>query len=313
MMTAHNIKVSVCVVTYNQKSLVRECLESIVNQSTDFNFEVIVSDDGSTDGTQDVIQEYANNYDFIVPVIGGANKGALKNYIETHKLARGEYVCHCDGDDLFLPGKLQSQVNFLDANPNYSISAHAVRVIGSNEIFGNAPHLPVTATASDLVTLGTYFVHSSVMYRRSCRPVYEDGFESVDFYVHLQTALDGLIHLNKSVLGYYRKHAGGITSNNAYREKIEKIYNSAYDMAIDNGIEFSVAKKAKVKRNFAFALSRYFDGDTEGFVKIISLEKEDYPYSSQVHRLLYHTRNIPLVMFCLNKLRNFKKIIIRSN
>jgi glycosyltransferase involved in cell wall biosynthesis len=57
-MTAKNPKVSVCVVSYNQEKYIRQCLQSIVDQATDFDFEVIVGDDFSTDGTRVIIEEF---------------------------------------------------------------------------------------------------------------------------------------------------------------------------------------------------------------------------------------------------------------
>ena len=96
-------KVSVCVVTYNQKKYIRQCLQSIVDQEADFDFEVIVGDDCSEDGTREIVQEFVERYPGLVKaVLHEKNVGIVVNYRSVHDLARGEYIAHCDGDDLWL-------------------------------------------------------------------------------------------------------------------------------------------------------------------------------------------------------------------
>ncbi|MEM7388254.1 MAG: glycosyltransferase [Pseudomonadota bacterium] len=301
------IKVSVCVVTYNQENYIRDCLESIVNQSTNFNFEVIVSDDCSTDRTAEIIQEYADKYAFVRPILRRVNVGAGANYFNVHKLAIGEYISHCDGDDLFLPGKLQKQADLLDEKPLISMTAHAVKVIGSQEVIGAAPNLPVIGSVEQLVSLGTYFVHSSVMYRYKCRKKYPEGFDAVDFYVYIDTAINGPIYLDKSVLGCYRKHGGGVSSNPAYKSIIEAYYLDAYNLALSLGIDKTIVKKAQVHKKLTFSLSLCFVGDLSGFKRQVELSSEEYKYATWSHKLLHLTRHFPLIFCVLYLIKKIKK------
>ena len=124
------IKVSVCVVTYNQERYIGKCLESLVKQDTDFLFEIIVGEDGSTDDTRIVVEKFAENYpDLIVKNFHEKNVGAVNNIISTYRLAKGRYICHMDGDDLALAGKLAEQVESLDNNPGCVICSHDMKVI----------------------------------------------------------------------------------------------------------------------------------------------------------------------------------------
>jgi len=109
-------KVSVCVITYNQEKYIRQCLQSIVDQETDFDFEVIVGEDCSTDGTRAIVQEFSEKFPNIVkPIYQKKNiDGGGYNFLTVHRAARGEYVAHIDGDDFALPGKLQAQANILE-------------------------------------------------------------------------------------------------------------------------------------------------------------------------------------------------------
>lgn len=301
------IKVSVCVVTYNQENYIRDCLESIVSQNTNFNFEVIVSDDCSTDRTAEIIQEYADKYAFIRPILRRVNVGAGANYFNVHKLAIGEYVSHCDGDDLFLPGKLQKQADLLDEKPLISMTAHAVKVIDSQEVIGAAPNLPIIGSVEQLVSLGTYFVHSSVMYRYKCRKKYPEGFEAVDFYVYIDTAINGPVYLDKSVLGCYRKHGGGVSSNPVYKSMIEAYYLDAYNLALSLGVNKAIVKKAQVHKKLTFSLNLCFIGDYSGFKRLVELSGEEFKYATWSHKFLHLTRHFPLIFCVLYLIKKIKK------
>jgi glycosyltransferase involved in cell wall biosynthesis len=301
-----NIKVSICLVTYNQADFIKDCLQSIADQNCEFQYELIVSDDCSTDDTLSIIKEFSKKNDFVKIIARRKNVGALANYIDVHRHALGEYVCHCDGDDIFLPGKLGAQAALLDKFPELSMSVHAVNVINSDETIGDDINLPEFGTVVDLIERGTYFVNSSVMYRRSFRGDYPEGFEAVDFYAHIKTAINGPIHLSKTTLGCYRKHIGGISSNPAYRDKIELSYDCAYQFAIDEGIDETIVRTAQIKRHLTFAFSRYFSGDIDGFKKRIKLNAHEFKYASLLHKVLYWTRSMPILMWCIKIARQIK-------
>lgn len=124
--------VSVCCETFNHKPYVKDALDGFLMQKTNFAFEVLIHDDASTDGTQDVIKEYAEKYPHIIkPIYQKENQyskgiGIWNTY--QFPRARGRYIALCEGDDYWTdPLKLQKQVDFLDANPDYSmVFANAV-------------------------------------------------------------------------------------------------------------------------------------------------------------------------------------------
>jgi len=119
-------KVSVCVITYNHELYIADCLQRIVDQQTDFRFEVLVSDDGSNDKTPEIITKFQRDYpDIIVPILHPENFWLpTKNYLCAHNAARGKYIGHFDGDDLMFTGKLQKQADFLDRHPDYAVVWH---------------------------------------------------------------------------------------------------------------------------------------------------------------------------------------------
>ena len=112
-------KVSVLCATYNHEEFLGNTLDSFLEQRTDFPFEVLVNDDASTDGTADVLREYAAKYpDIIRPFYQKENLYSRRiNLYDTvfFPEVRGEYIALCEGDDFWCdPLKLQRQVDFLD-------------------------------------------------------------------------------------------------------------------------------------------------------------------------------------------------------
>lgn len=117
--------VSVLVTPYNQKDFIRQTLDSILMQRCTFDFEVVIGDDCSSDGTREICQEYAEKYpDQIVLCLNKSNKGLLDNYFDVFLKARGTYIADCGGDDYWLTdSKLQNQVDLLENHPNVSLVA----------------------------------------------------------------------------------------------------------------------------------------------------------------------------------------------
>lgn len=116
--------VSVCVQTYQHFSYVRECLDGILMQKTDFQYEIILGEDESNDGTREICIEYAEKYPEIIRLFLRSRKDVIfinglatgrNNFIQNLKAARGEYIALCEGDDYWTdPYKLQKQVDILE-------------------------------------------------------------------------------------------------------------------------------------------------------------------------------------------------------
>ena len=122
----NNIIVTIRCLVYNHEPYLRDCLEGFVMQKTNFKFEAIVHDDCSTDGSANIIKEYAEKYPAIIkPIIEQENQyskhdGSLKKIMDTH--TRGKYTALCEGDDYWTdPYKLQKQVDFLESHSDYTM------------------------------------------------------------------------------------------------------------------------------------------------------------------------------------------------
>lgn len=211
MKQTNEIKVSVCVVTYNQEKYLAECLESLVQQETDFNFEIIVGEDCSTDGTRAIVQKYAEQYPhLIVPMLYAKNVGALENIKQVYLKASGKYIAHVDGDDVALPNKLQKQYNIMEKG--YAICSHNVCSISLNnninEDFWNYQEgeYDWKFYLRDM----PFFAHSSKMFVKNHLKDWLDTSlpDTYDFEIHLESLKYGnIFHLSDN-LGCYRLNTG---------------------------------------------------------------------------------------------------------
>lgn len=121
--------VSICCATYNHVLFIRQCLDGFVMQKTKFPIEILIHDDASTDGTQDIIREYEAKYPNIIkPIYQKENqysKGVKVSLVYNYSRVKGKYIALCEGDDYWTdPYKLQKQVDFLESHPDYVMCSH---------------------------------------------------------------------------------------------------------------------------------------------------------------------------------------------
>lgn len=118
-----NPKVSVLVITYNQAETIGKALLSVVNQKCGFDYEVIIGDDCSTDGTYEICRRWADEYPHLIRLMPRtANKGIVDNFFDCLAEARGEYITDCAGDDYWISDrKLALMADMLDRNPSVNV------------------------------------------------------------------------------------------------------------------------------------------------------------------------------------------------
>ena len=124
---------SACLITYNQKKYIRQAVDGILMQQTSFDWELVIADDCSTDGTREILLEYKkNNPDRIRLILQDKNVGASRNWFDMITSPQSKYIALCEGDDYWTdPNKLQKQVDFLERNPDFVACFHPVMVVDS--------------------------------------------------------------------------------------------------------------------------------------------------------------------------------------
>ena len=132
--------VSVICLSFNQCKHIAQTIESILNQKTDFNIELLVHDDASTDGTGEILKSYEKKYPEIINLMiqeenqFSQGKGFVGIPLCLSK-ARGKYIAYCEGDDYWCDElKLQKQVDFLEHNAEYAVCAHET-IINTCQVF----------------------------------------------------------------------------------------------------------------------------------------------------------------------------------
>ena len=129
-MSANNPLVSVIMPAYNAEKHLGEAIESIQNQ-TYHNWELLIINDGSTDSTGEIIEEYAKQDERINYIINQKNEGLITTRNKGLLEAKGQYIANLDSDDIAYPERLSIQVNYMNSNPNVVLLGSASEIIDS--------------------------------------------------------------------------------------------------------------------------------------------------------------------------------------
>jgi glycosyltransferase involved in cell wall biosynthesis len=223
--------VSIWIITYNQRHFIYKTLDSVLEQDYD-NLEIVVADDGSTDGTAEIILDYAHRYPRkIVPLVGGPNLGITGNSNRGLEACTGKYIAFLGGDDVMLPGKISKQVGIMEAHPECALSYHDLDVFDSDSgktlryfNSGRGAQKPYEGGVETLIRHGVFCGACSVMIRSDKVPVH--GFDqrlpvASDWLFWIETVVTGgSILFIPEILGRYRRHSSNVTSTNGGFEDV---------------------------------------------------------------------------------------------
>lgn len=206
-------KVSVIILCHNFESYIAESIESVLMQETNFNFEVIVGDDFSTDSSYEVIKSFGGR---IRHFRNERNLGAYGNIKKLIDISRGEYIAHLDGDDFFTdPLKLQKQVDFLDANPDYAMHCTGYQYIFEDGSYPDMLLVPLHPTLNADDMEGSNMVGFGRMFRKT-KSVTDPWMKEspfLDWCMNFEISLGGKIKCDDWPSGRYRLGAGGMISS----------------------------------------------------------------------------------------------------
>lgn len=257
------LKVSVIVITYNHQNYLRHTLDCVVNQEVNFEFEVIVSDDCSTDGTQDIIRSYQAQYpNLIKSLLHDHNLGGFgkNNTLAALAECTGEYIAALDGDDYWTnPQKLQKQVDFLEVHPSYSACFHNAQIVYDNNLLPpalvNPPNQKKEITETDMVGEDEvwFIATSAVMFRNGILKNYPKWFyesKSGDIPRYVLLTKWGPIGYLADVMSVYRKNGGGLSFTDSkfdadyIRNRIGmfKAIDAEYDYRFHDKMRHALAK-----------------------------------------------------------------------
>ena len=228
--------VSVMMVTYNQEAYVATALDSILMQQVDFDYEIVIGEDYSTDRTRAIIADYQQRYGSrIRPLLHEKNLGVSHNWVFTMDQCRGKYVALLEGDDYWTnPDKLQKQVDFMESHPDFSMCFHNVRVLYEGGANPPASHLMTQLQQPELtlddMTREWHVATGSVMYRRAkmlSLPLWVHDSVVIDLPLLSLLAQRGRVGFLNEEMGVYRVNSGGVSQTakkEAYLLRLVRMY-----------------------------------------------------------------------------------------
>lgn len=308
--------VSVVVLSYNFRNYLKDCLDSVLAQKTDTPFEIIVADDASTDGSDELIREYQRvDPRKIKPIIQPKNIGAKRNLAAALQRARGKYIAYIDGDDLMADCKLSKQVEFLEAHPECVLVAHLVNRMlelkgGHLESGGVFPVQKRQTNIEGLCHFGNFIHSGSVMYRKCAVP--EKGFpiypwaRAYDYCRTMILAQSGDIGLIHQTLGTYRVHSAGTST--AGQSDIWRIYygqRRALQVAKYAGCPEDVYQNGLARLCLKVALRYLGAGDYAKFKKMIRRSRKASKLPGLRQWGGYHFRYFAPLLRSLRPIKNW--------
>jgi len=221
--------ITVTMITYNHESYIGQAIEGVVNQVTSFKFVLLIGDDCSTDSTREIIKLYQKKYPSIIKLkLPERNLGINANSISNNVLCVGNYIALCEGDDYWTdPYKLQKQVDFLEANPEYSVCGHSydkIDELGRKDLSFNLPLEYARDSSGTELIRGFHALTCTLMFRNI------PAIQKLPNEFHKVTNADTFL---LSILGQYghfkflpeikpsayRQHNGGVYSSKSREEK----------------------------------------------------------------------------------------------
>jgi glycosyltransferase involved in cell wall biosynthesis len=239
--------VSIALVTYQNAPFLAESIEAILSQTYQY-LEIVISDDGSTDGSQLIIEKYAAIDSRIKKLISPVNRGISHNINQAFDNCSGEYICVIAGDDKMYPNKIEKQVEFLEANPDFDLCYHNVDVYDNDAqriIYKWMDRFQPTRNAEDALFLanwyfkkknrktpsGSWFGRATYIKNGRNDPR-TSGCHEFIFTMGMYAARpEGKRHTLPEVLGFYRLHSKSLSQDKS----------NWYKDAEEIGVSYSIA------------------------------------------------------------------------
>jgi glycosyltransferase involved in cell wall biosynthesis/RimJ/RimL family protein N-acetyltransferase len=259
---------SVFVMTYNHENYIDQALRGILMQKTNFDFEIVVGEDCSTDKTREIVQEYSDKFPGKFKLLlHNKNIGAMANQTAVLKSCTGKYIAFCEGDDYWTdPDKLKKQVDFLEANPDYSMCFTDRMIVNSNNTVIKDTSVPVNLKkhleAKDII--GAYTPPTqTVVFRKSyleTDPCILESLKKVyngDTFLFSYLATMGKVGYIDLISAAYRINDSGVYNNLDYYNRLKNRLNTFQTFQKSVPIEFHryIYRDLKVTLQRLFVIS----------------------------------------------------------
>lgn len=221
--------VSICCVTYNHKKFIVNTIESFVMQETNFDFEILIHDDASNDGTQDILKEYEKKYTDKIKVIYqkvnqyNLNINPLLEYLLP--TAKGKYIALCEGDDYWTDTlKLQKQVDLLELNKEVAGCYHICDTLKEDIVVKTSLVVNIEINSIEKLFQNWSEIHTLSLVFKNNETVTElykfKNIRAIDLLLCCLIISNGSLNCLPYKMGVYRKHSGGISNNFSFGKEL---------------------------------------------------------------------------------------------
>jgi glycosyltransferase involved in cell wall biosynthesis len=292
------MKVSVLLFTYNHEKYIADAINSTLNQDVNFDYEIIIIDDFSTDRTRDIIIDFQKRFpDKIRLMLSEYNKNNNLDLIKAFQDSRGEYIAGLDGDDYWTsPHKLQKQVDYLDNNPEIAICFHNARVFhenGSHEDYNfNPDNQKEISTVEDLLKECFIFYGSSMIRKDllSSFPTWFYSMKFADWALFILYAEKGKMSYINEIMAAYRIHKGGFYTSLSDIQKVEACIKFYEIMNKNLNFKYNKTIKRRISHRYyelaiAYENNGDFDKAKNSLLKSIVIDpfNKTIPFRDKIH------------------------------
>lgn len=246
--------VSIICLTYNHEPYIADAIEGFLRQKTNFDFEILIGEDHSQDGTLKIIESYKKKYpDKIKIITSSENVGAKANALRIIPHVKGKYIALCEGDDYWTDIlKLQKQVDYMEAHPACTLCFHNADVVDYDKSLLGRRHIPWTKQNAPYyygenheynvgeLALLDFIPTASLLIRTTCMSSLPEFFyEAVagDIVIRLAVTSKGYAYYIDDVMSAYRTNVPQSATNvmNNASESIEgkMAYNKKFIYLLD--------------------------------------------------------------------------------
>ncbi|WP_287640976.1 glycosyltransferase family 2 protein [Bacteroides sp.] len=324
--------VSIRTSTYNHGPYIRQCIEGVLMQKTNFSFEFIIGEDYSTDGTRDIVFEYAKRYPDVIRVItADYNVGTKANGRRCIRACRGKYMAICEGDDYWIdPLKLQKQVDFLEGHPDYVLSHTSIKYyyqsqhlfITSKDAAINSNILKKGFLSKEDILLSYRIQTASVLFRRILLDEiykYDTFLYQSGYFLMGDTPLwygllgKGKIHFLPEVTTVYRKNNNSVTGHN----NLKKYFRFILSMA---ELRLYLAKRDNLSTSFSIYAQKLYQNSAINYLAFdpsfkllypLDLEKIEW-LKKKLYKISLLKYYLTFYIFIRSFLGNLRRKIIKS-
>lgn len=273
------MKASICMITYNQSNVLGKAIEGVLIQDVDFDYELIITNDGSPDDTDSVVQNFIDSHpkgNKIRYFNHKKNIGANLNFIFALEKCNGKFIAICEGDDYWTDNlKLKKQVDFLEKNPDYGLihsdcnlfyEETGTMIPNGNSDLKYLSRIKQENIPTSLITFRYRIRTATALFSNELFQQFKEeyfreavGFKMMDIPLWIELALRAKVRYMNEVTTVYRINMGSL-SNVKSREKQTYFYLSMYDMRLFYINKYNIGSsllKNNIKIRYRLILQKY--------------------------------------------------------